>query len=102
MKRILAAAAIIVFFILTIATVAAGIAGASSNTLFALLFCSIAIPGSAYAFIIITRQIKNLNNTASFHDIPDNISGDISDDTPDDISNDIPDNIPNDIPDNMP
>ena len=98
MKRILAAAAIIVFFILTIATVAAGIAGASSNTLFALLFCSIAIPGSAYAFIIITRQIKNLNNTASFHDIPDNISGDISDD----ISNDIPDNIPNDIPDNMP
>ncbi|MDO4789112.1 MAG: cell division protein DIVIC [Johnsonella sp.] len=58
MKRIFALLGAASLLLLTLITLIAAFSGASPSLLFALVFCNIAFPVTIYAYIVITKQIR--------------------------------------------
>lgn len=63
MRRILALLGAVSLLFLTLITLAAAFLGASPSLLFVLLFCNIAFPVTIYAYIVITKQIRQSAKT---------------------------------------
>lgn len=61
-KRIFAFIGAMLLIFLTIGTVIAAVIGAPPKILFAFIFCDIVFPVTIYAYMVITRQIRNMVN----------------------------------------
>lgn len=61
LKRFIAITILFVLFFSLIATILVAVFTTDTKLLFALLFIDIVMPVIIYAYIIITKQIKNLN-----------------------------------------